>query len=164
MRGAHVISDAAISVRSPHFVRDDGVREGERIMSLIPWSPFLDTFDILEKGYNNFVPAVDVYEEKDNVVVEATLPGIKPEDVDINVHEDVLTIEGTKSNTSEIDEKNYYRKEVRTGSFHRSVMLPTSVQADKAQADFKSGILKVTLPKEPETRTKSIKINVGDKK
>lgn len=133
-------------------------------MSLIPWSPFLDTFDILEKGNDNFVPAVDVYEEKDNVVVEATLPGIRPEDVEINVTEDVLTIEGTKSNTSEIDEKNYYRKEVRTGSFNRSVMLPASVKVEEAKADFKSGILKVTLPKESERKNKSIKINIGDKK
>lgn len=132
-------------------------------MSLIPWSPFLDTFDILEKGYNNFVPAVDVYEEKDNVVVEATLPGIKPENMDINVHDDVLTIEGTKSNTSEIDEKNYYRKEVRTGSFHRSVMLPTSVQAAKAKANFKDGVLKITLPKELDKKIKNIKINLEDK-
>ncbi len=132
-------------------------------MSLIPWSPFLDTFDILEKGKNNFVPAVDVYEENDNVVVEATLPGIKPEDVDINIHDDVLTIEGTKSNTSEIDEKNYYRKEVRTGSFHRSVMLPNSVKATEAKADFRAGVLKISLPKETEARSKSIKISLDNK-
>jgi HSP20 family protein len=133
-------------------------------MSLIPWSPFLDTFESLEKGFQNFVPAMDVYEEKDNVVVEATLAGIKSEDVDINVHDDVLTIEGRRQTSSEIDEKNYYRKEVRSGSFHRSIVLPASVQADKAEANFENGLLKVILPKETEPKAKSIKINVNNKK
>ncbi|RJQ35131.1 Hsp20/alpha crystallin family protein [Candidatus Parcubacteria bacterium] len=133
-------------------------------MSLIPWSPFLDTFESLEKGWQNFIPAMDVYEEKDNVVVEATLAGIKPEDVDIKVHDDVLTIEGQRQTSSEIDEKNYYRKEVRSGSFHRSIVLPTSVQADKAQAEFENGLLKIVLPKEEKEQARSIKINVNNKK
>lgn len=133
-------------------------------MSLIPWSPFLDTFESLEKGVQNFVPAIDVYEEKDNVVVEATLAGIKPQDVEINVHDDVLSIEGKRETSSEIDEKNYYRKEVRSGSFHRSIVLPASVQADKAQADFENGLLKVILPKEAKAKVKNIKINVNNKK
>ncbi|PLX25217.1 hypothetical protein C0580_02930 [Candidatus Parcubacteria bacterium] len=132
-------------------------------MSLIPWSPFLDTFESLEKGVQNFVPAIDVYEEKDNVVVEATLAGIKPEDVEINVHDDVLSIEGKRETSSEIDEKNYYRKEVRSGSFHRSIVLPASVQADKAEADFENGLLKIFLPKEAKARVKNIKINLNNK-
>jgi HSP20 family protein len=133
-------------------------------MSLIPWSPFLDTFESLEKSFSNFIPAVDVYEEGNNVIVEATLAGIKEEDVEINTHEDVLTIDGQRQATSEIEEKNYYRKEVRSGSFHRSVMLPSSVDADKAKASFKNGLLKVSLPKKKETKSKSIKINVNNKK
>ena len=132
-------------------------------MSLIPWSPLLDTFDSLEKGFSNFLPAMDVYEENDNVVVEATLAGIKPENVSINVHDDVLTLEGKRETSSEIDEKNYYRKEVRSGSFHRAVVLPVAVQADKAQADFENGLLKIILPKQEEARSKSIKINVNKK-
>lgn len=129
-------------------------------MSLIPWSPFLDTFESLERGLTNFVPAIDVYEEKDNVVVEATLAGIKPEEVEINVHDDVLTLEGKRQTSSEVDEKNYYRKEVRSGSFHRSVVLPASVQADKANAKFENGMLKVILPKENKSKPKNIKINI----
>lgn len=130
-------------------------------MSLIPWSPFLDTFENLERGFTNFVPAIDVYEEKDNVVVEATLAGIKPEEVELNVHDDVLTLEGKRETSSEVDEKNYYRKEVRSGSFHRSVVLPASVQADKAEAKFENGMLKVILPKENTTKPKNIKINIA---
>lgn len=138
-------------------------QEGENIMSLIPWNPLLDTFDSLEKGFTNFLPAMDVYEEHDNVVVEATLAGIKPEDVSINVHDDVLTIEGKRATSSEVDEKNYYRKEVRSGSFHRAVVLPTSVQADKAEANFENGLLKIVLPKEMQSKSKNIKINVNKK-
>ena len=133
-------------------------------MSLVPWSPLLDTFDSLEKGISNFLPAMDVYEEKDNVVVEATLAGIKPEDVEINVHDDVLTLEGKREVSSEIEEKNYYRKEVRSGSFNRSVVLPAPVKADKAEANFENGLLKIRLPKQSEAKSKNIKINVNNKK
>ena len=133
-------------------------------MSLIPWSPYLDTFENLEKSFSNFVPAMDVYEAEDNVVVEATLAGINPDDVDIKVHDDVLTLEGKRETASEIDEKNYYRKEVRSGSFNRSVILPASVQADKAKASFDNGLLKITLPKQAKARAKSIKIDINKKK
>ena len=127
-------------------------------MSLIPWSPFLDTFETLESA--NFIPAIDVYEDKDDVIIEASLAGIDPKDVNISVKDDVFILEGTRSKASEVEEKNYYRKEVRTGSFHRSVMLPASVQADKADANFANGILKVILPKEAKAKSKSIKIQV----
>ncbi|MCB9802559.1 Hsp20/alpha crystallin family protein [Candidatus Nomurabacteria bacterium] len=127
-------------------------------MSLIPWSPFLDTFESLEN--TNFLPAIDVYEDHDQVVVEASLAGISPEDVNISVKDDVFTLEGTRRETSEIDEKNYYRKEVRTGSFHRSVILPDSVQADKAEAHFENGLLKVRLPKETQEKSKNIEIKI----
>jgi HSP20 family protein len=127
-------------------------------MSLIPWSPFLDTFDSLEN--NNFLPAIDVYEDHDQVIVEASLAGIQPDDVNISVKDEIFSLEGIRKETSEIDEKNYYRKEVRTGSFHRSVILPAYVQADKAQAKFENGLLKVILPKENKAQSKNIKIEV----
>ena len=129
-------------------------------MSLIPWSPFLDTFDNLEKNLSNFIPSIDIYEKKDSIVVEATLAGIKPEDVDINIKDDVLVIEGKREVSSEVDEKNYYRKEVRSGSFHRTIALPISVKAKKAGADFKNGLLTITLPKEGKVKSNKIKINI----
>lgn len=134
--------------------------ERKKHMSLIPWTPFIDTFDNIEKSLSNFIPAIDVYEDKESVVVEATLAGIKPEDVSIGVNDDVLTIEGRRQSTSEIDEKNYYRKEVRTGSFHRSVLLPVSVQSDRAEANFENGLLRIVLPKEEKAKSKNIKINI----
>ena len=127
-------------------------------MSLIPWNPFLDTFDNLENS--NFIPAIDVYENKDSVVIEASLAGIRPEDVSISVKDDVFSLEGSRRETSEVEEKNYYRKEVRTGSFHRSVMLPASVQADLAEANFENGLLKVILPKEEKAKSKNIQIQI----
>ena len=136
-------------------------KERKNIMSLIPWSPFLDTFESLENSFNSFVPAMNVYEDSNNVIVEATLAGIRPEDVNVSVHDDVLTLEGKRESSSEIDEQNYYRKEVRSGSFNRSVILPASVKADKAEASFENGMLKIILPKETETRAKSIKIKVN---
>ena len=127
-------------------------------MSLIPWSPFLDTFENLE--HSSFLPAIDVYENKDQVVVEASLAGIKPENINISIKDEVFSIEGQREETSEVEEKNYYRKEVRTGSFHRSVILPSQVQTDLAQAVFENGLLKVTIPKETSQKSKNIKIEI----
>ncbi len=127
-------------------------------MSLIQWNPFLDTFDNLENA--NFIPAIDVYENKDSVVIEASLAGIKPEDVNISVKDDIFSLEGSRRETSEVEEKNYYRKEVRTGAFHRSVMLPASVQADLAEAHFENGLLKIILPKEERAKSKNIQIQI----
>ncbi len=124
----------------------------------MPWSPFLDTFENLEN--TDFLPAIDVYEEHDQVIVEASLAGISPKDVNISVKDEIFNLEGTRRETSEIDEKNYYRKEVRTGSFHRSVILPASVQADKAEANFENGLLRVVLPKETQPQSKNIEIKI----
>ncbi len=129
-------------------------------MSLIPWSPFLDTFDNLENSISNFRPAIDIYEEDKSVIVEATLAGIKPEEVNINIKNDILIIEGKREISSEVDEKNYYRKEVRSGSFHRSIALPVSVQGNKAEASFKNGLLIINLPKEGKAKSNKIKINI----
>jgi len=129
-------------------------------MSLIPWSPFLDTFDNLEKNLSNFIPSIDIYEKKNSIVVEATLAGIKPEDVDINIKDDVLVIEGKREISSEVDEKNYYRKEVRSGLFHRTISLPFSVQGKKAEASFQNGLLTINLPKEGKAKSNKIKINI----
>lgn len=124
----------------------------------MPWSPFLDTFENLEN--TDFLPAIDVYEDHDQVIVEASLAGISPKDVNISVKDEIFNLEGTRRETSEIDEKNYYRKEVRTGSFHRSVILPASVQADKAEANFENGLLRVVLPKETQPQSKNIEIKI----
>ena len=105
-----------------------------------------------------FTPAIDMYEDKDNVIVETQLGGIDPEKVDISIENNVLTIKGESEKKSEVEDKNYYRKEIRRGSFYRSIPLPTKVDGDKASAMNEEGILKIIVPKAPEIKPKTIKI------
>jgi len=143
-------------------------------MSLIKWTPFFQEFDDMEKMMGEmmpavrgqqfgFTPAIDMYEDKDNVVVETQLGGIDPEKVDISIENNVLTIKGESEKKSEVEDKNYYRKEIRRGSFYRSIPLPTKVDGDKAIATNDEGILKVTVPKAPEVKPKTIKISAKKK-
>lgn len=145
-------------------------------MSLIKWSPFFSDIDDMEKmfndylpvlrsqGKNTFVPAVDMYEDKDNVIVETQLAGIDPDKVDISIENDVLCIKGEGEKKSEVEDKNYYRKEIRRGSFYRSIQLPAHVVGDKANAIAEDGVLKISIPKAPETKPRTIKIKTKSKK
>ncbi len=132
------------------------------------WDPFEEMERSLDypasRGIKGFVPAMDVYQDKENVYVETALPGIDPEKVDISIENDVLAIKGSSEKKSEVDDKDYYRKEVQCGSFYRSVALPTHVIGDKAQAEFTDGMLKVKIPKAPEVKPKTIKVKVNKKK
>lgn len=135
-------------------------------MRLIKWEPFLSPMEDMErmleefpKGMiRGFSPAVDVYQDKDNVYVETPLAGVDPKNVDITVENDVLTIKGEMQKESEVEEKDYYRKEIRNGSFYRSVSLPAHVVAEQAEAASKDGMLKITIPKAPEAKPKTIKV------
>jgi len=102
--------------------------------------------------------SLDVYETPENFVVKAAVPGMAPEDVDISVEDDVLTIKGEHEQKEEVTEDNYLRHELRWGSFQRSLRLPPTVDAEKADAAFENGVLTLTLPKKPEARARSIKI------
>ena len=104
------------------------------------------------------VPAVDMYQTDNEVVVKVALPGMKADDVQLNVTGEVLTIKGEIKQKDELKEKAYHLREQRWGSFERSVILPTDVVADKAKADFENGILTITLPKAEEAKPKSISI------
>lgn len=139
--------------------------------NLIKWSPFFDGFEDMDRVFNEmvpavvrrgdsagFVPAVDVYEDKDNLIVETQLAGIDPDKVSISIENDVLCIKGESEKKSEVEDKNYYRKEIRRGSFFRSIALPTHVDGDKASAITAEGILKISIPKRNESGAKTIKI------
>ncbi|MGB8212790.1 MAG: Hsp20/alpha crystallin family protein [Anaerolineales bacterium] len=104
------------------------------------------------------VPAIDLFQTDDEVVVKAALPGLKAEDVHISVTADVLTLSGEFKQEAEKKEATYHIREHRYGSFERSVMLPTDVQTDKAKADFENGILTITLPKAETVKPKTINI------
>ena len=148
-------------------------------MSIMRWRPRRDLvsirdemntlFDSFFSGWpeprkglleGEWAPSVDVAETDDEITVTAELPGVKQEEVDITIADDVLTLKGEKKEEKEVKEKNYHRIERSYGSFQRSIALPTGVQADKAKATYKAGILKITVPKVEEAKPKQIKIDV----
>ena len=102
--------------------------------------------------------ALDVFESDDDVTVRASIPGVKPENIDISVTGETLTVKGETSEEKEEKTGNYHLRERRYGAFQRSITLPTMVNADKAQAEFKHGVLTLTLPKVEAVKPKSIKI------
>jgi len=103
-------------------------------------------------------PAIDLYQTEDDVVVKAVLPGIKPDQVQINVTGDVLTIRGEVKEQDEQKDKAWHIREHRWGSFERSVALPVGVISDQANAEFENGILTITLPKSEEVKPKTITV------
>lgn len=135
-------------------------------MALIKWTPFpfVDSFEEMDKLMewpntgNSFTPAIDVYEDNADVVVEVPLAGIDPEKVSIAIDNGVLTIKGESEKKTEVEEKNYYRKEIRTGSFYRAVSLPAKVDGDKAEATYEKGVLKIKIPKATEVAPRNISI------
>ena len=103
-------------------------------------------------------PAVDLYQTDDSVVVKATLPGLKADDVDISIVGDRLTLRGEFKQEDEQNGATYHLREQRYGTFERSLRLPTDVKTDKAKAEFENGILTVTLPIAEEVKPRSITI------
>jgi HSP20 family protein len=113
-----------------------------------------------DEFFGDFFPALDVYQDKDNVVAELALPGIDPSKVDIVIENDVLTVSGSTEDKQEVKREDYYRKEVRTGSFSRSVVLPMAVKGDQTQAHYDKGVLTITMPKEESVKPKKITVSV----
>ncbi len=105
-----------------------------------------------------YTPAIDMYQTENDVVVKAAVPGMKPEDVQINVTGDTLTIKGESDESHETKEKSYHIRERRWGTFERSIPLPTLISADKARAEFENGVLTITLPKAEEVKPKTIAV------
>ena len=101
-------------------------------------------------------PAIDMYQTDDEIVVKASLPGVKAEEVQINITGEVLTLKGETKQVEEKKEKAWHMREQRWGAFERSVILPTDVVSDKAKAEFENGILTITLPKAEEVKPKVI--------
>jgi HSP20 family protein len=106
------------------------------------------------------MPAMDVYEEKDEVVVKAELPGLSKEDLDVTLTESTLTLKGEKKKEEEVREKNFYRSERSSGSFVRTIELPSEVKTDQTKASFKNGILEIRLPKTEDAKRKVIKVKI----
>ncbi|OGH84530.1 MAG: hypothetical protein A2261_02790 [Candidatus Magasanikbacteria bacterium RIFOXYA2_FULL_44_8] len=143
-------------------------------MSIIHYNSMLDPFAEMEEMMSRmpslqnqsmkaFMPAMDVYETDKAVVIESPLAGVNPEDVKVNVENGVLTISGGSKKEHEVDEKNYYRKEVRSGAFFRQVALPAPVMEDKVSAEFEDGVLKITCPKAVAAASKQVNVKVVNK-
>ena len=109
-------------------------------------------------GWSMASPAIDMYQTDNEVVVRASIPGIKAEEVQINVTGDILTLKGEAKQEEERKERSWHIREQRFGSFERSIVLPTDVKSDQAEAVFENGILTITLPKADEVKPKTINI------
>ena len=139
-------------------------------MSLIRWRPNLnDPFEEVERFFNGdfgvsqqgFAPTIDVYQTEKEVVIEAPLAGVDPDDVEVSIEDNILTLKGATKRKSEVDEEDFYRKEIRYGSFHRQVVLPVQVKEEEAKALTKDGILKIIVPKAENKEIKSHKIIIN---
>ena len=103
-------------------------------------------------------PSVDIYESKDHIVLEAELPGMSREDFDLSVENNVITLRGERHFEKKEETDNYHRVERAYGSFLRSFTLPNTVSAEGANADYRNGVLRVTLPKREETKARRIEV------
>lgn len=110
---------------------------------------------------SGWTPALDMHEDKDNVVIVMELPGMKKEDIDISLHNGSLTISGERKNEEKYGDAEVYRAERFVGKFQRSVTLPAPVSADKVTAQYKEGVLTITLPKSEEAKPKQIEVQVS---
>jgi HSP20 family protein len=140
-------------------------------MAIVRWDPFRemtnfeDQFNRLWRGavdggkrQESWLPAVDVFDTKDVVVLKAELAGMKPDDIQIEVEDNVLTIKGERRFEDKVEEDRYYRVERRFGSFQRSLALPQGVKAEDIQASYEDGILEVRVPKAEEEKPKKISV------
>ncbi len=122
-----------------------------------PWGNLGTSTQPFRSGW---MPAVDLFEDKDNFLVKAELPGMKKEEIEISLHEGVLTISGERKEEKKEGNSDTYRSERFFGRFHRTISLPTAVNGEKVGANYKDGILTVTLPKSEESKPKQIPVNV----
>ncbi len=104
---------------------------------------------------------VDMYQQNSNLVVKASVPGVKPEDIDVSVMGETLTIKGEVKEEKEVKEENVVRRERCIGAFSRSLTLPTPVDTSKAKATFENGVLTLSLPVAEEAKPREIKVKAG---
>src|SRR5262245_47264330 len=148
-------------------------------MTLTKWDPFKDLLTLQDRMNRLFdesvrnvkpgdealssaiwSPAVDIYETEDEVVVKAELPEVNQKDIDIQIESNTLTLRGERKFNKETKKENFHRIERSYGTFSRSFTLPGTIDQEKISADYKDGILKISMPKREETKPKQIKVAV----
>ncbi len=146
-------------------------------MAIIPWKPFWDIERFFEEEFPEIwerpmlsesfkirMPKMDIYEENNNVIAEVELPGFDPKDIETEIKDNYLKIVAKKEEKKEEKEKDYYKKELSRGYFKRVVPLPSEVKSDKAEAEYKDGILKIIIPKvKSEKDQKGTKVKIKTK-
>jgi len=149
-----------------------------RMLELVPrtsnWLSLMPEYDLFDRMFNDWsvpslwmeenvvVPAFDITENEKEYVISGEIPGIDPKDLEVTLSDGILTIQGEKKQESEEEEENYHRIERHYGSFQRSFRLPENIKRDELDANYKDGILRLTLPKSKESEVK--KIEVKEKK
>jgi HSP20 family protein len=136
-------------------------------MTLVRWDPFRDMrslgrvlFD--ERSFQKtWLPAVDIFENEDNLSIRAEIPGMKTEDIKVEVEDGVLTLQGEKKRRDEVEKANSYRVERVYGTFTRRFSLPTAVDASKVAATYKDGVLELVLPKTDDAKPRRIEIQAA---
>jgi len=141
----------------PGFGRLSSLRDELDRLFESPWTELARTSQLL----SGWTPALDVHEDKDNFVVQAELPGMKREEIDVSLHDGALSLSGERKTEKKYEEAEVYRTERFFGKFQRTVTLPTPVAADKVKAQYKDGVLTITLPKTEEAKPKQIDVNVN---
>ena len=151
-------------------------------MAIVRWEPFRDLMSLqdrmnrlFDESYRgnrtgdadewalggSWAPAVDIYEQDGNIVMKAELPGVDPKAVDIRLENNTLTLRGERKLDKEVKQDSYHRVERSYGAFSRSFTLPTVVDQGNIKAEYRDGVLKLTLPKREEAKPRQIQINVG---
>ncbi len=101
---------------------------------------------------------IDMYQTKDNIIIKSTIAGVKPEDIDITVANDMVTIRGARKKEEQITQEDYFYQECYWGNFSRSVIVPVDIDSENIEADLKDGILTVIVPKAAKAKTKKVKV------
>ena len=122
---------------------------------------FDDDFFSTDLARSDWNPRVDVFEKDNNIIVKADVPGMEEKNLNVELEDNVLTISGVKEEEHKTKEKNYHRVERSSGSFMRSITLPDGILPNKVDADYKQGVLTVTIPKGKEVQPKKISVKVS---
>jgi HSP20 family protein len=138
------------------------------VANLVKFTPFreLDRFfeeDLFMPVMGRLqVPAVDLYETDEEVVAEVSIPGLDPKAVNVEIENNILHVRGGNEQVVEDRQRDYYRKEVRSGSFARSLALPTEVDADKVTASYERGVLKIVMPKSEKAKPRKVNVEMKE--
>jgi HSP20 family protein len=154
------------------------MKEGLKMMDLIRWNPLKEMVSLRERMNRLFddslfrserrnedaelgvwLPAVDMFEKEDRLVIKAELPGMDKKDISLDFKNNVLTLSGIRQHENEVKEENFYRREMSYGKFVRSFSLPADSDAEKIKAEFQNGLLTIEIPKPEQHQPKQIKVH-----